>query len=302
MLQLLCSHLTPDNSTLRVIGLALNLCKHSGRRVATLLTWIDFCRKHMRQTQSVMSHLGCITLLQNICRPRAGFEDVEEALKQPHPTKWDLSVWSPRREAPARTKFISQVGISGWLLWWKPSQATGCLHRQEPKGYPTAGWPACWSFHTVVSGLKKGCWDDGLDISTLELCFPVLWLIESVARQGSERLCEPSAWFLTKKVSLILIALSSSTDLKNPREMAEQKETETRWHWGSPHQGCWLRHEGGAVPPVCGFGWGNLPPPAVLPPSSIMREGITLQHTLHWHCMLTSLLFATACAILRGKQ
>lgn len=51
---------------------------------------------------------------------------------------------------------------------------------------------------------------------------------------------------------------------KKPREMAEQKETETRWHWGSPHQGCWLRREARAVPPGCGFGWGNLPPPACL--------------------------------------
>ncbi|TRZ11488.1 hypothetical protein HGM15179_015619 [Zosterops borbonicus] len=36
-------------------------------------------------------------------------EDVEDAFKQPHPSKWDLSAWSPQREATAGTTFIGQL-------------------------------------------------------------------------------------------------------------------------------------------------------------------------------------------------
>lgn len=57
----------------------------------------------------------------------------------------------------------------------------------------------------------------------LELCFPVLWLFESITRQCSEKICELAAWSVTKKVSLIIIALSSSTDLKKPREWQNKR-------------------------------------------------------------------------------
>lgn len=221
MLQLLCSHLTPDNCTLRLIGPALNLYKQCGRRVGTLLTWIDFCRKHMRQILYLMSHLGYITLLKNICRPRGGFKRMwrRPPSNSPIPPS-GTSLCGHLRErhqpGPCSSARWECQGVVLWLLWWTPSWAKGCLYRQEPKGYSSAGWPAHWSPHTVVSGLKEGCWDQGLDISTPGAVFPSLWLFESITRQGSERICEPAAWFVTKKVSLILIALSSSTDLKNP--------------------------------------------------------------------------------------
>lgn len=181
MLQLLCSHLTPDNSTLRVIGLALNLCKHCGRRVGTSLTWIDFCRKHMRQTGYLMLHLGyIITLLTNICRPQGRFKRMWR-----RPSNNPIPPRGTSQRGTSWDHIHRQVGLQGvvpWLLRWKPSQATAQAR--------TKGNPKQLDQHVALLTLwckasRRAIAMRGWKFPCLELCFPVLWLLESVTRQGS---------------------------------------------------------------------------------------------------------------------
>lgn len=183
MLQLLCSHLTPDKSTLRVIGPALNLCKHSGRRMGTLWTWIDLGRKHMRRARCAMSQLGYITLLRNICRPRAALKRMwrrpSDNLIPPCGTSLHGHLGErhqPGLSSSARWEF---QGVVPWLLRWKPSQATGRNQRVIPMqvGQHVDLFPLWCQASERAVGMR------GWTFPCLELCFPVLWLFESVTGQ-----------------------------------------------------------------------------------------------------------------------
>lgn len=64
------SHPTPDNSTLTVMVLSLNLYKYCTRKVGNLLIQSDFGETHMREVLYQKTQTLYVRLLENIYRKR----------------------------------------------------------------------------------------------------------------------------------------------------------------------------------------------------------------------------------------